>query len=107
MEPAGLLWLFHLMAFVKLGGQNGTPARAEVYCLSPISSPIRAAGYRRGQNFAKEKKKVDLYYSSQGAIFYPPLASLDTTKVGKKPCWLQQQFHYCGQLLLNRIIVDN
>lgn len=53
------------------------------------------------------KKNVDLYYSSQGAIFYPPRASLDPTKVGKKPCWLQQQFHYCGQSLLNRIIVDN
>lgn len=104
MDPAGLPWLFHLMAFVKLGGQHGTPARAEGYCLSPISSPISISPGAK----LREKKLVQIFIIVlKEPIFYPPHASLDTVKVGKKSCWLQQQFHYCGQSSLNRIIVDN
>jgi hypothetical protein len=68
--------------------------------VSPLSAlyQVSLSAYRLGAKLRKKKKKPDLYYSSQGAIFYPPPASLCTIKVGKNPVGRRSNSTIVGNL---------
>lgn len=104
MDPAGLLWLFHLMAFVKLGGQHGTPARAEVYCLSPISSPISISPGKT----SRKKKLVQIFIIVLKEPYFTRLMRhWIRLKWVKNPVGYSRNSTIVDNLRLNRIIVDN